>query len=113
MEPITPPEIDAFVVAYATIGSMAEAQAIAKTLVEERLAACVNILPQMTSIYPWKGKLETAQEVVMLFKTLRSQCSALEARYCALHPYEVPCLIFLPVSGGHAPYLQWLASHCP
>jgi periplasmic divalent cation tolerance protein len=112
MESIFSPDTDAFVLAYATIGSMAEAQDLAKILVEERLVACVNILPQMTSIYSWKGQLETSQEVVMLFKTLKSRCPELEARYSALHPYEVPCLVFFPLVGGHAPYLQWLAANC-
>ncbi len=100
------------VLAYATIGSLAEAQAMAKTLVEEKYAACVNLLPAMTSIYRWKGQLETSQEVVMLIKTLRSKAPALQERYIALHPYEVPCLVFIPITGGHAPYLEWLATNC-
>lgn len=100
------------VMAYATIGSLAEAQALAKTLVEEKYAACVNLLPGMTSIYRWKGQMETSQEVVMLIKTLRSKTADLQARYVALHPYEVPCLVFIPITGGHAPYLEWLAANC-
>ena len=83
---------------YITCASLAEAEAIGRALVEERLAACVNVVPGMRSIYRWQGKVETAEETVLIAKTAGTRFAAVEARVKRLHSYTVPCIIALPVS---------------
>ncbi len=80
----------------------------AGTLVQERLAACVNLLPEMDSVYRWKGAVEHARERQLLIKTTRARVDALMVRLRQLHPYEVPEVLVLPVVGGSAAYLAWL-----
>ncbi len=80
------------------------------TLVEERLAACVNILSEMDSIYRWGGAVERERERQVLIKTAAPRLEALLARIRELHPYEVPELLAVPVTGGSEPYLSWLAA---
>ncbi len=82
---------------------------IAQALVAERLAACVNVVPGIRSIYRWQGAIEDEQEVLLVIKTHAERVAALAERLCALHPYDVPELLALPVETGLAPYLQWLA----
>jgi periplasmic divalent cation tolerance protein len=91
-----------------TLGADADAVALARTLVEERLAACVNVLPPMTSVYRWKGTVEQDREQQIVIKTTADRLTALEARLRALHPYEVPEFLVIPVAGGSAAYLQWV-----
>ena len=91
-----------------TLGANADAAALAQTLVDERLAACVNILPVMTSIYRWKGQVEQAREQQLVIKTSADRVEALEARLRALHPYDVPEFLVLPVDGGADVYLRWV-----
>lgn len=86
------------------------ADAIAETLVAERLAACVNVSPGTTSIYRWDGRIERGDEVQLLIKTVPARLAALQARLCALHPYEVPELIVLEAVGGLPAYLHWVAA---
>lgn len=81
---------------------------IARALVEERLAACVNLVPGVRSIYRWQGRVEDAGEVLLLIKTRAERVDALASRLRALHPYEVPELLALPVSAGLGPYLDWV-----
>jgi periplasmic divalent cation tolerance protein len=81
---------------------------IARALVEERLAACVNRVPGLTSIYRWRGEVHEANEVLLLIKTCRERFEALRARLVELHPYDVPEVIALDIAAGHAPYLEWL-----
>jgi periplasmic divalent cation tolerance protein len=81
---------------------------IAAALVEERLAACVNILPGVTSIYQWQGEIHRDAECLLLIKTRNSLYSQLESRLLALHPYELPELVAVPLEGGLAGYLQWI-----
>lgn len=95
---------------YMTAGSRSEAEAIGTALVEERLAACVNILDGMTSIYRWEGGVERGAEVVMIAKTRADRFDALAARVRALHSYQVPCIVALPAGGGEAAYLDWIRS---
>lgn len=92
-----------------TLPPETDADAFARALVGERLAACVSILPEMRSIYSWKGSLEDARERQVLIKTTRERVPALQARIGELHPYEVPEFIVLPVADGSDPYLRWLA----
>jgi len=82
---------------------------LARTLVDERLAACVNVYPPMTSTYRWKGKVERDAERQLVIKTTRARVAALEARLRALHPYELPEFIVLGVESGSDAYLRWVA----
>lgn len=81
---------------------------IATSLVEEKLAACVNILPQVKSIYRWEGKLESADEFVLMIKTRREIFTNVRERVCKLHPYELPEIIAVPIEAGLEPYLNWI-----
>ena len=81
---------------------------IAIALISEGLAACVNEIPGLTSTYMWEGRLQRDAEVLLLIKTLEERLPALESRLKALHPYELPELIALPVCGGSAAYLDWV-----
>jgi periplasmic divalent cation tolerance protein len=83
---------------------------IARALVEERLAACVNLVPAVRSIYRWQGRVEDEAEVLLVIKTRAERVDALAARLRALHPYELPELVALPVVAGLAPYLDWVAA---
>ena len=86
------------------------ANAIALAVVEERLAACVNILPRVQSIYRWQGSVESAAEIPLLIKTTARNYPALEARITALHPYDVPEIVALPLARGLPAYLNWVAA---
>ncbi len=90
-----------------TLGADADAAALARTLVEERLAACVNVLPPMTSIYRWKGQLEHDREQQLVIKTTTGRVAALEARLRELHPYELPEFLVLAAAAGAA-YGAWV-----
>jgi periplasmic divalent cation tolerance protein len=85
-----------------------DASALARTLVEERLAACVNVLPPMTSIYRWEGGVEQATEHQLVIKTTAARIESLKARLAELHPYDVPEVLVLSVADGAASYLEWL-----
>ena len=105
---------DAPLLALTTLPSAEAAATVARTLVEEQLAACVNIVPGVRSIYRWQGAVVDDAEVLCLIKTTRDRVDAMTARLVALHPYDVPELITLPIDGGHTPYLAWvLASVSP
>jgi len=84
------------------------ARRIARILVEEKLAACANLLPRVESIYRWQGAIETASEVLALIKTTTWKYQLLEARIRALHPYELPEIISLRIDAGQADYLRWI-----
>ena len=96
------------VLVLTTIGAGADAAALARTLVEERLAACVNIGAPMTSVYRWKGAVDEDREQPMVIKTTRDRLAALETRLRALHPYELPEVLVLSASGGSTPYQDWV-----
>jgi periplasmic divalent cation tolerance protein len=96
------------VVALSTAPSMEQAAELARTLVAERLVACVNLVPGVRSIYTWKGELCDEAEVLCVMKTRHDRVDALRARLPALHPYDVPELVVLDVAAGHAPYLAWI-----
>jgi periplasmic divalent cation tolerance protein len=100
---------DALVV-LVTTPTPERAAEIARALVEERLAACGNVLPAIRSIYRWEGKVEDEAEALLVLKTTRARLEALRDRVLALHPYEVPEVIALPVEGGSARYLEWIAA---
>ena len=92
-----------------TAGSREEAEAIGRELVGARLAACVNIIGGMNSIYTWQEKLQIDEEVVMIAKTTSSKVDALIDRVKSIHSYDCPCILQLPVAGGHQPFLDWIA----
>ena len=94
--------------AYVTAPSLEGAGELGRTLVREGLAACVNLLPGMRSIYAWEGRIEESEEVVMICKTTAGQCARLDQRIRELHPYQIPCVLFLPVEGGNAAFLKWV-----
>ncbi|MBN2287747.1 MAG: divalent-cation tolerance protein CutA [Candidatus Glassbacteria bacterium] len=96
-----------FVVFVTTPGAEAAA-ALARTLVEERLAACGNVIGPVRSIYRWKGSVEDEGEALLVLKTRSGLFEALKARVLELHSYEVPEVIALTVAAGHGPYLDWI-----
>lgn len=96
------------VVALSTVGSAEDAERIARELVERRLAACVNVVPGVVSVYRWKGEVQRDEERLLVIKTRTAALEALRQALVALHPYEVPELIALGVTGGHEPYLRWI-----
>lgn len=91
-----------------TAASPAEARSVAHALVERQLAACVNIIPRIESIYRWKGKIETSNECLLLIKTTAEAFERLRDALLELHSYEVPECISLAVEAGSVSYLQWL-----
>ena len=93
---------------YCTCPDAASAGRLAEALVGERLAACVNRLPGVTSTYRWKGEVTTDVEELLLIKTTAARFEALKTRLLALHPYELPELIAVPVDRGHTAYLDWV-----
>jgi periplasmic divalent cation tolerance protein len=94
-----------FVLVVTTYPVDADAEEFARTLIEERLAACVNVLPPMQSVYRWKGEVEAASERQLLIKTKAANVAALEQRVTALHPYDVPEFLVLSIESGSAAYL--------
>jgi periplasmic divalent cation tolerance protein len=97
-----------FALVLTTLPGDADAGAFAQTLVEDRLAACVNLLPLMESVFRWEGRIDRDTERQMLIKTSHERVPALWERVRALHPYDVPEFIVLPIVDGNAAYLKWL-----
>lgn len=96
-------------VVLVTCPDRAVAKRLAEALVRRRLAACVNIVPGIQSVFRWKGKVERASEILLLIKTTAKAFQRLRQAIAQLHPYDVPEIIALPVQGGHAAYLAWVA----
>ena len=95
---------------YMTKGSVEEAKSIGQILVEQNLAACVNLLENMTSIYKWEEKLEESQEVIMIAKTRKTLMPKLIETVNSLHSYDCPCILELPIQGGNPDFLSWIKS---
>jgi periplasmic divalent cation tolerance protein len=93
---------------YAVFANAEEAERIGRTMVEERLAACVNILGPICSIYRWKGAIESADEAAAIFKTDDAHADALIERVSALHSYDVPCVVSWPVDKVLQTYAEWV-----
>jgi len=93
---------------YATTADADEARRIGRQVVEEQLAACANILPGVTSIFRWQGKLEEAGEAALILKTTEEKLEPLIARVKSLHSYECPCIEALPVVEGNRDFLAWV-----
>jgi periplasmic divalent cation tolerance protein len=98
----------AVIAVYVTASGRREALAIGRALVKARLAACANIIPGMRAIYRWDGWLQSGAEAVLILKTTAPRLPALIARVKALHSYDCPCIEAFRVSGGFAPYLDWV-----
>jgi periplasmic divalent cation tolerance protein len=93
---------------YATFGSDEEARRIGRLCIEERLAACVNVLGAVHSVYRWQGKVEEAGEIAALFKTAAECADALVSRIAELHSYDVPAAVVWPIANAHGLYAQWV-----
>ena len=98
---------------YAVFANAEEAERIGRTVVEERLAACINILAPVRSIYRWQGKLESADEVAAILKTADSSVDALITRIASLHSYDVPCIASWPIDRILASYARWVEDMVP
>jgi periplasmic divalent cation tolerance protein len=96
------------VIVLTTLGERDDARALASQLVEQRLAACVNIVPELYSVYRWQGKVEHAQEQLLLIKTVEERLFELKEALFERHPYEVPEFVVIPVEKVEGPYLDWL-----
>ena len=95
---------------YITVGSLEEAKGIGQILVGQNLAACVNLLENMTSIYNWEDKMEESQEVIMIAKTRKTLMPKLIEKVNSLHSYDCPCILELPIQGGNLNFLSWIKS---
>lgn len=96
--------------AYVTTSGPEEAERIGSALVEERLAACVNIIPGMTSLYWWEGGVQRDTECILVAKTTAEKFDSLTARVVGMHSYDCACVIGLPVDGGNAAFLDWIVT---
>jgi periplasmic divalent cation tolerance protein len=103
---------DQVLLVISTFPDAETASRIARTLVEEKFAACANLMPAVHSIYRWKEKIETAGEVMVFFKTTLDRQPAFQEKLRSLHPYEVPEIVFVPVDRGLPAYLSWVAEGC-
>ena len=108
MPDLVPDTLQDALVVITTTDTQQAAEQIAHQLVEAQLAACVQLISPLTSVYRWQGKIETASEVLLLIKTTRSAYAALEAAIKQTHSYQTPEIIALPISAGAPDYLAWL-----
>jgi periplasmic divalent cation tolerance protein len=100
--------MDEVCVLFVTVPNPETGQRIARELVNTRLAACVNRIPGLCSIYQWQGKVEESAEELLMIKTRKSLVEAVTAKVKSMHPYQVPEVIAVPIVGGFGPYLQWI-----
>ena len=104
--------VEQVLLAISTFPDAETADRVAHAMIEEKFAACANVIPAVHSIYRWKDKIETAGEVIILFKTTPERQAAFQEKLRSLHPYEVPEIVFVPVAGGLLQYLRWVAESC-
>lgn len=95
---------------YVTAADVAEAERIGEAVVDERLAACANLLDGMRSIFRWEGSVQRGRETILILKTREDLLEALTTRIVELHSYELPCVVALPIASGHAPFLDWVTA---
>lgn len=100
--------MDDHIIMLTTLPDEAAARELARALISAKLAACINIMPRMTSIYSWKGKLEEGQEHLLIIKTRSERYAAIEQAIKAQHPYELPEIIATPISHGLPEYMNWI-----
>lgn len=98
---------------YMTVANQAEAEKIANLLVMKKVAACVNILGGIQSVYEWKGSIEHSREVAMIAKTTAARYPELENLVKATHSYECPCIVAWPIEHGHPAYMDWVRKSAP
>jgi len=103
-------DLDTPMLIYVTVPDAALAAEIGRALVTERLAACANVLGPVQSFYRWQGEVCDESEHVLIAKTTRARVEALTARVVALHRASLPCVVALPITGGHAPFLDWIGA---
>jgi periplasmic divalent cation tolerance protein len=103
---------DQILLAISTFPDVETANRVAEALVEEKLAACANIIPAVHSIYRWKEKIETAGEVMVFLKTTEDRLVELQEKLRSVHPYEVPELICIQIDRGSPDYLRWVIDNC-
>ena len=101
-----------FRVVLSTVGSEEEGVRIAKSLLERKLCACVNLVPKIRSLYRWKGEIQDDAEVLLIIKTTKEKLAYLTAHLVESHSYDVPEVLAIPIDEGNAPYLEWLAESC-
>lgn len=102
----------AFRIVLSTAGSEEEGARIAKSLVERKLCACVNLAPGVRSFYRWEGAVQDDAEVLLIMKTTQDKLEALSEHLAEIHSYDVPEVLAIPIDQGSAPYLEWLAESC-
>ena len=95
---------------YVTAGSREDAGTLARALIEARLAACANIIPGVTSVYRWQDAVQEDAECVVVFKTRQDLVPAATEKILAVHPYDCPCVVALPIQGGNPAFLDWIRS---
>jgi len=100
-----------YLTVFCTVPDLETARRIAHTVVHEGLAACVNLLPGLTSVYRWQGQVEESSELLLIIKTRQERFEALEERIQALHPYQVPEIIALAIKRGSVSYLDWISEN--
>ena len=93
---------------YITTENNNEAKKIGMALIESKLVACVNIIDNMESLYMWEGKMQNSRESVLIAKTTQDKVDKVVEKVRTLHSYECPCIISLPISGGHSPFIDWI-----
>ena len=93
---------------YMTVSSRDEADTIADMLITKRLAACVNVLGKISSVYEWEGKIEHSDEFAIIAKTTEEKYPQLEQHVKDSHSYECPCIVAMPITNGHGPFLEWV-----
>tara|TARA_B100000941_G_C28176642_1_gene384969 strand:- start:270 stop:593 length:324 start_codon:yes stop_codon:yes gene_type:complete len=99
---------DSYIFSYVTVESLEQAELIAKKLIEDKLAACVNVIPKVSSYYEWQGKVCKDEELILLIKSLEPLFEEIKKTILSLHSYELPSILKLPCLGGHKDYLKWL-----
>lgn len=97
-----------YVMIYVTYPTDECAREISRALLEGRLVACANIFPAHESLYWWEGKVQSAAETAVIYKTTNDEFEALQDKIAELHPYDCPCIVALPIENGYAPFLQWI-----
>jgi len=107
--PLTNPAVPASII-YVTCGSREEATKIARTVVEERLAACANILGAIRSVYWWQGSVAEDDEIALILKTTVDKVATVSERVKELHSYDLPCVVEIPLGGGNAAYFDWITA---
>lgn len=105
-------KLEKIVLGYVTTKNVREARKIGEALIDKRLAACVNIIPNMISVYRWQGKVEKASEVILLIKSTVNKRTKITDEVKRLHSYTLPCVLFFETKGGNLDYSQWLNQEC-